>query len=111
MSNNENPDEIFLKAIINNMTASSTRGGYPGGQISFKFNVRNGKVVDVDRVVGSRLTGQLNGIRIIPAIKSLNDAAKLLVIPNDFKDEKVIRVTFRITGGQIGDVRERAKRA
>jgi len=110
MSNKTDPDEIMLMAIISNMTAGSTRGGYPGGQISFKFNVKNGKVADVDRVSGSRLTGQLNGVRILPAIKSLKDAASSLVIPDDFKNVKDIRVTFRITGGQIDDVRARAKR-
>jgi hypothetical protein len=111
MSNKTDPDEILLMAIINNMTANSTRGGYPGGQISFNFNVRKGKVADVDRVAGTLLSGQSGGLRLNQVVRSLKDAASSLVIPESFKDVKVIRVTFRITGGQIDDVRARAKKA
>ena len=121
LSGNRDPDELMIKAILNEMSAQSVRAGYPGGQVTFFFVLdKNNKIVDVQNELGGGQNAGLN-LPLRNIRNALEDIAKGLIFPTGkgvsySKDDetfdnpkrfrkKAIKVTFNIPAGNVKDLR------
>jgi len=121
LSDNRDPDELMIKAILNEMSAQSVRAGYPGGQVTFFFVLdKNNKIVDVQNELGGGQNAGLN-LPLKNIRNALEDIAKGLIFPTGTgvsysKDDeifdnpkrfrkKAIKVTFNIPAGNVKDLR------
>lgn len=116
----ENPDNLMIQAILNEMSAQSKRAGYPGGILTFFLVMKGNRITDVRIERGGGQNAGLN-YPYRNLLRTFEDIGNRLIFPDgeskpyskkggSFDNPKGlggkgIKVTFDIPAGNVKDLR------